>query len=215
MNTETITTNEPSKTAEPAKPTRTRRPYRSKISELPTDLRDFVNQSIHDHVPRKSIIDALAQKGHPGINSVNITKWTRSGYQLWLQERERFQCLRLRMEESDKYFRHLDADGLNRANYVNGRLIDLHMAQIMRDFDPDQVKERLHKDPLEFFKLVRATHTRSLDRQRDDRIKLLREKIHGADDDGPTEFGRQAIKASLKLPDSWIAPAQPQTINPN
>ncbi|MDB6056825.1 MAG: hypothetical protein JWO95_669 [Verrucomicrobiales bacterium] len=180
-------------------------PHPSKISSLPSELREFLNESIHNHVPRKTIIEALAQKGHPGINPVNITKWTKSGYQLWLQERERFQCLRLKMEDADKHYTHLDDAGQNRANRVNGILIDLHMAQIMRDFDPNVLKSELEKDPLQFFKFVRATHTRSLDRQRDERINLQREKM-GDTETGPTEFGRQAVKEALGLPDSWIAP---------
>ena len=75
-------------------------------------------------MPRKKIIELLTEKGHAGITPVNITKWSKSGYKLWLQERERFQCLRLKIDETDQYFRHLDANGQNRANYVNGRLID-------------------------------------------------------------------------------------------
>ncbi len=201
----------PSTSATAPKPKHRHRPHRSKISELPTAIRDFINESLHDNVPYKNIIQSVTEKGHPGIASNNLSMWKQSGYKLWLEERERFQCLRLRMDETDQYFRHLDANGQNRANYVNGRLIDLHMAQIMRDFDPIVLKQELQKDPLEFFKFVRATHTRSLDRQRDDRIKLLREKLRGDAEAGPTEFGRQAVKASLNLPDSWLAPARTES----
>ena len=73
----------PEGTAEPApspslattavRPKSQRRPHRSKITNLPEPIRDFLNESIHNHVPYENIIQSLAEKGHPGISPANIT----------------------------------------------------------------------------------------------------------------------------------------------
>jgi hypothetical protein len=140
MNIETTTT-EPTNTESTSavtapKPKSQRRPHRSKITNIPEAIRDFLNESIHNHVPYEKIIQSLAEKGHPGISPANITAWTKSGYKLWLQERERFQCLRLTGEDVAKQFRQRD----DRLDVIR------HKAGIGRKTGPNELARQSVKD---------------------------------------------------------------------
>lgn len=195
----------------PSKPSsRKHRPHRSKITQLPAAIREFINESLYNHVSHKNIIQSLAEKGHPGINGANLTAWTKSGYKLWVQERERFHCLRLVSENSEKLFHDLDANGKHHADRLSRLLINMHMAQAMHDFDPTTLKEQLRKDPLNFFKFVHANHAQCLSRQRDDRLEVLRHKAGIGRKTGPNELGRQSVKAAFNLPDSWFNTTEPK-----
>src|SRR4051812_36228116 len=54
-----------------------------KVAQLPPALIEYVNQSIHDGVEYKTIMQHLAEKGHHGINKFNLTRWRRSGHAQW------------------------------------------------------------------------------------------------------------------------------------
>ncbi len=217
MNTETNNDTAENASAAPApicppppKP-RTRRPHRSKITDLPEPIREFLNVSIHNHVPYDKIIELLAEKGHPGIKKNNIVRWAKSGFQLWLQQRERFQCLCLKVDNVEEQFRQLDAKGTHHADRLHSRMIDIHMVQAMRDFEADKLKELLEKDPANFFKFVRANHAQSLIRQRDDRLEVIRHKAGIGRKTGPNELARQSVKDAFNLSDSWFNPPETTT----
>lgn len=181
-----------------------RRPRASKISRLPAEIREFINQSIYDHISYPSIIQSLTEKGHPGINRPNLTAWVKSGYKLWREERERLNALRLVSEDSEKMFRELDADGKHHADRLGRILINMHIVQAIRDLDPAPLKEEMRKDPRLISKFAHANHAQCLSRQRDDRLDVLRHKAGIGRKTGPSDFARQSAKVAFNLPDSWF-----------
>ncbi|MDB6059539.1 MAG: hypothetical protein JWO95_3383 [Verrucomicrobiales bacterium] len=196
----------PTLTVEPA-PIRRRRPYKSKITSLPPDVRAFLNQSIYDNVPYGEIIEQLKTKGHPGFNRVNLTRWVKSGYQDWVLERERIQSLGLKMGDPKEWINQFESLGLTECKQFNSLMLAAQMAQAMRDFDPKALTNRLNAAPELLFKLGRIINAQSLEHQRQQKIDLLVKKRRDEEEAGPTEMGRMAVKEFLNLPDSWIKPA--------
>jgi hypothetical protein len=60
------------------------RPRIGKIAKLPPELRNFVNEQILAQVGYPQIIEALADKGFPGINATNLCKWKEGGFREWV-----------------------------------------------------------------------------------------------------------------------------------
>src|SRR5689334_530853 len=77
---------------------------RGKIAQLPKEIRDEVNRMIENNARSGAIIRFLAERGHPGIDKVNITHWVQgdgtgsSGYQDWQRDQRALAELRTQEE---------------------------------------------------------------------------------------------------------------------
>lgn len=204
MNTETITNNDPSNTAAPTKPTRTRRPHRSKISELPTDIRTFVNKSISDHIPYSKIAEQLAEKGHPEINTSNIYRWVHhGGYSDWAKKEERIESVCLKIDNVKDHVEKFKINGVTDCIEFNRLMLAAQLTQIMCDFDANLITTGLTEKPGRFYKLARLINTQVLETQRQKKIDLVREKLSATQPTGPTAAGEQAVRLAFGIPDSW------------
>ena len=188
---------------------RAHRPHRSKISELPPEIRTFVNQSISDHVPYSKICEQLAEKGHPDINTSNIYRWVRyGGYSEWLQQKERIQSVCLKMDNVKDHVEKFKANGISDCIEFNRLMLSAQITQTMHDFDPNLITNGLVEKPGRFYKLARLINTQVLETQRQEKIQLIREKFSAAQPTGPTPLGEQAVRLAFGIPDSWNPPGR-------
>jgi hypothetical protein len=187
---------------------RAHRPHRSKISELPPEIRTFVNKSISDHVPYSKICDQLAEKGHPGINTSNIGRWVQHGHPEWLQKEERVHSVCLKMDNVKDHVQQFKANGISECVEFNRLMLAAQLTQAMHDFDPNLITNGLVEKPGRFYKLARLINTQVLETQRQEKIQIVREKFSAAQPTGPTPLGEQAIRLAFGIPDSWAPPGR-------
>ncbi len=198
----------------PSKP-RKPRVLPSKISELPSDLRTLVNESLYNHVPYPKIIELLAQKGHPGFNRSNISRWKKIGYEEWLLHQQRIQSVCLKVDDVHKHIDKFGAQGVDQCDRLNKIYLAAHITQTIQGFDPNMLVGDINKKPSRFYKLARIINTQSLERQRQEKIDLIREKFSAAQPTGPTAAGEQAVRLAFGIPDSWSPSGTRNTVTQN
>lgn len=192
-------------------PIRLRRPYKSKITSLPPDVRNYVNQAIYDNVPYADIIKELSRRGRQGFNRSNLSRWVKTGgYKEWLLEKERTEALMRKIGDPSNWIKELESLGLNGCKQLNSLMLSVQLAQAMRDFNPHALTRRLNTEPELFFKLGRIINAQSLEHQRQQRIDL-RIKENQPEETGPTEYGRMAVKEAFNFPDSWLVESPNKT----
>lgn len=148
----------------------------SKISNLPAEIRNQINQSIFDGVLYADILRALVAAGHPHINRNNLTRWYRSGYQDWLAEYQRTQDSRTRTEAALGTLRRLQLAGKGDLADANDLLLANQLHEILRDFDASTVKDQIAEKPENFFRLAGAIIDQTNDRTVRHRLQLEFEK---------------------------------------
>lgn len=184
-------------------PKRIHRPHRSKISELPVEIRTFVNKSISNHVPYSKICEQLAEKGHPGINTTNIGRWVKHGYPEWQQKEERIESVCLKLDNVKDHVEKFKTNGVSDCVEFNRLMLAAQLTQTMCDFDPNHITNGLAEKPGRFYKLARLINTQVLESQRQEKIQLIREKFCATQPTGPTAAGEQAVRLAFGIPDSW------------
>jgi hypothetical protein len=190
--------------AHPCKSThRKHRPHRSKITELPADLRTFVNQSLNNNIPYSKICKQLAEKGHPGFNTSNIGRWVDTGFAEWLKKQERVESVCLKMDNVKDHVDKFKSNGMDDCIEFNRLMLAAQLTQTMHDFDPRFITNGLAEKPGRFYKLARLINTQVLERQRQEKIQLIREKLASTQPTGSTPEGEQAIRLAFGIPDSW------------
>jgi hypothetical protein len=195
-------------------PIRLRRPYKSKITCLPTDIRTYINQLIYDNVPYADILKKLSDRGYHGFNRSNLSRWVKTGgYKEWLLEKERIETLMRKIGDPSNWIKELEALGLNSCKQLNSLMLSVQLAQAMRDFNPHALTKRLNVEPELFFKLSRIVNAQTLEHQRQQRINL-RVKENQPEETSPAKEGCQAVKQLLNLPDCWIPPLPKKPNNP-
>src|SRR5215475_5169452 len=65
----------------------------SKISSLPRDLREQINNLLYDGAAYKDIIKQLAPAG-VRLNSCNLSRWLKRGHPQWLKQQARLEHMR-------------------------------------------------------------------------------------------------------------------------
>jgi hypothetical protein len=124
-----------------------------KVSQLPPPLIEYVNCAIEDGVKYDEIIRQLAERGHPGFNKNNLSRWRRSGHCQWLLTQERNDAMRIRCEASLNIAKDLGVEGVQDISALNDRLMTLQIADTLRAFQRTRVN--LNKNPENFFKIAR------------------------------------------------------------
>jgi hypothetical protein len=60
----------------------------SKVSLLPLEIRESINEELLYGTPFFIIIKALEEKGYPGFNHMNLHSWHAHGFQTWLKNQQ-------------------------------------------------------------------------------------------------------------------------------
>lgn len=124
-----------------------------KIARLPAEVREQVNLYIHQGWEYPRIIDWLDQSGHPGINSVNLTKWRQGGYEDWLKHCERLEELELKLQYASEVALQADPSKFQDAAL---NLTCLQFFEMLNRFDPCALIGALHSKPEKYPALVNS-----------------------------------------------------------
>jgi len=139
---------------------------RGKIARLPNELREEVNRLIQANTTSAKIIEFLTQRGHPGINEVNISHWIKgdracsSGYGDWLRQREHLLALNAHRDFARDLVHHGDGSQIHEANRL---LAAVQLSEVLIGFDVQKLKRVLTYRPLAFAMLVTALRRLSRD----------------------------------------------------
>lgn len=124
-----------------------------KVAQLPAELVEYVNQSIHQGVEYKTIIQHVSDNGHPGITKFNLSRWRHSGYAQWLLAKERRDALMARTEATVDQVRSMTAEDEALIARFNENLVAMQIADTISAFDA--AKLDLNSKPESFFKIAR------------------------------------------------------------
>jgi len=136
---------------------------RGKIAQLPKPLREEVNLLIEENVESKKIIALLAERGYPGVTKRNLTSWVQglgknkgsSGYGDWCQEQQALENLQARQE----FALQLVGQGKDHPSDIHeaARLLAAsQLAEVISNFDVQQLKEALSARPESYALVVNA-----------------------------------------------------------
>ncbi len=129
------------------------RPH-DKIARLPKVLRDQVNAMLDDGIPYNLIVTRLQQSTDPPlpypISEMNISRWKDGGYQRHLARQERFAYVTENREAA------LEMAAADTTTLPEGALqiIASHYYDILSDFSPASVKQKLAEDPLKYTRFL-------------------------------------------------------------
>ena len=146
-----------------------------KISQLPPDLIEYVNGAIQDGVKYETIAACLAEKGFPGFNKWNLTRWRRSGHAQWLLAQERRDAMRIRCDASLDAAKQLSDIDKNALTQFSDKLVAIQVADTLWAFQ--QNKPALTNKPENFFKLARLASDSARESTRRKMIALNMEKL--------------------------------------
>jgi hypothetical protein len=144
-------TNSENHEATPASPPSQSKKCMGHISRLPETLQQCIADQITAGRPHKEILNTLAEAGHPGITSQNITSWKKAGYKNLMEKRER-QKLRDTERQEAIQLAEQENGGLHVA------LIYIGVKQLMRvlsRFDSEIFQAKLEIDPSIYIALLR------------------------------------------------------------
>jgi len=119
------------------------------------------NESIADNIPNTEIISRLDAMGHPGITPMNLSRWSYSGYLIWLRHRERLDAIRLQSEANCELIRQVEASDPNSCSRANNIYLATQLAQLMHDVSFTGIKKLMEKDPSTFFRLARVVNAQT------------------------------------------------------
>jgi hypothetical protein len=149
-------------THHPSRPQMTIR-RRGKIAQLPKPLRDEINRLIEENVSSTKIIALLAQRGYPGVTRRNLTSWIQgsakgkgsSGYNDWCQEQQALEDLHARLEFALELTRQ-NSDHPDDIHDAARLLAASQLAEVVSDFDVQQLKQALSARPESYALVVNA-----------------------------------------------------------
>jgi hypothetical protein len=145
-----------------------------KVAQLPADLVEYVNQSIHNGVEYKKIIQHLAEKGYPGFEKFNLSRWRRSGHSQWLLAKDRRDALLARCDATIEQARNMTIQDQALVARFNENLVAMQIADTIAAFDGDNLKL---DQPNDFFRLVRLHTQREFGAIKRDTLALEARKL--------------------------------------
>jgi hypothetical protein len=134
---------------------------RSKIAQLPFEIRAELNQRLRNNVTGKKLVAwlnslketkaviAQPEFGGEAVTGQNLSEWRRGGYQDWLRKRERFE------QSQEKVEFALAATG-GKAEDAANALAASHVVEILDEFEPALLKDVLKEDPAKFADVLHA-----------------------------------------------------------
>jgi len=134
-----------------------------KIARLPHEVRQQINEMIQDGVPYEQIIQTLQQRGYPDFNPQNLTNWKEGGFQDWLREQERLDAIQLEREATTELVKNLQGPAFTDAAI---QLASFHLFQVLRTFNPEDLKKQLAERPRCYFDIINAF------------LRLLKTRLH-------------------------------------
>jgi hypothetical protein len=124
-----------------------------KIARLPADIREQVNEMLHDGLEYNRIIDWLNEQGHPGVAPKNLTNWKDGGYEDWLNHCQRLDELELKSEYAIEVAQQADPAKFQHAT-VN--LTCLQFFEMLNRFDPLKLAASLEVKPEKYPALINS-----------------------------------------------------------
>src|SRR5438067_1762212 len=112
-----------------------RRAVTGKISKLPPEIREWINQSLEENVGYDHILAQLAAKGHSGFNKNNLSRWRRTGYHQWLHKRDRKEQLAARFNGSLQSIQQARTHNPKVLADLRDRVIASELCNVLIDFD--------------------------------------------------------------------------------
>lgn len=150
---------------------------RGKIAQLPKALRDEINRLIEDNVPVKQILHRLAECGHPNITARNLSTWIRgnhrnasSGFEDWRHEQQAIDDIKARQEFSLDLLRQNEGHSIHDAARL---LAASQLAEVIADFDIQQLKDALSQHPEDYGRVVNALTKLSSDNLEYEKYRFL------------------------------------------
>jgi hypothetical protein len=129
--------------------------HQGKIARLPARLRNQVCQLLHDGAPFSKIIVWLAERGHPGFNPANLSRWKKAGFQDWLKAQERLEERDFKHELARKQAKTNDPTYHDAAVY----LAQLQFFEALNRLDGSELSLLVKQNRKEFIQLLKTfTH---------------------------------------------------------
>ena len=140
------------------------------IAQLPSTVRDQVNQMLHDGCRYHKIIAWLNDNRHPGIKPNNLTRWRKGGYQEWLDERRE-----LAREEKLREFSYRIAttNEESKAHEAALRVVTNFLFEVFLKFDPAKLAAELDMKPTQITPVINAFSRIS---RRTNELDMLKER---------------------------------------
>ncbi len=126
--------------------------HNGNVAHLPKEVRDQINLMIDDGVTYPAILKQLGEHAK-NLNTVNLCRRRKGGYQDWLADRAFVQRVRARQETPNELVREFDPTGVNQAALQLG---SLHIFEALRDLGPGTLNDKLGGDCAAFARLINA-----------------------------------------------------------
>ncbi len=153
-----------------------------KVARLPKAVRDQVNLRLVNGETYAAIVDWLTAQGHPGFNEQNVLNWRTGGHQHWLRDQRISEEIRARSEAALDMVRALreDGDGQVHITEANEYLVASHLAEVLAEFDPSNLKTLLRESPKQFVQLANVVIGQSSERTKREKLELEFRKYRDA-----------------------------------
>ena len=142
-------------------------PLHRKIAKLPKPLRDLINSMLEQAIPARQIIAKLQASTDPPlpypISEMNISHWRNTGYHHYLAQQERLALVQANREAADDLIATGELTTLPEATL---QIVANQYYQLLADFSPDTLKEKLSEDPLKYTRFLNVF------------ARLVREIVH-------------------------------------
>ncbi len=125
---------------------------RHKISHLPPNARQSINQMLRQRVTYAQILQNLGAQGQ-GLNKSNLSRWKKTGYPIWLAEQQRREEAQAQLQLLFDLVRENENGKIHKATQ---QIAALRISQVLAGFDPAALVDTLQKHPQSFVRLVQT-----------------------------------------------------------
>ncbi|HWX22281.1 MAG TPA: hypothetical protein VN578_20465 [Candidatus Binatia bacterium] len=125
---------------------------RNKISRLPADVRESINQMLRQRIPYPQIIEKLGDHGQD-LNKNNLSRWKKTGYLVWLAEQQRREDAHAQLQLLFDLLREKDNGKIHEATQ---QMAALRISQVLAAFDPATLSQAFQQNPQAFVRLIQT-----------------------------------------------------------
>jgi hypothetical protein len=125
---------------------------RNKISHLPPEVREAINQALRLRIPYHQILAHLGDYGK-GLNKSSLSRWKKTGYPIWLNEQQKREDARAQLQLLLDVGRENDNGAIHEAAQ---QLATLKLCYALAETDLSALKQSFQQDPAAFIRLVHA-----------------------------------------------------------